>query len=215
MTYEQLSLPICQSASVTASAFRARLSVLLELEEASKIHEELYFLRSCGWLKSDTLQFFSEKMLRDYLTTRGGLTFSVILSTMAELGYSVEYQVLDSQNFGVPQHRERVFIVGHFGGFRGRPVFPIGADDPPADGVQRQLVSNTLAAGDRKSIGIYIADRQTDRQTDRQICPQGKRLPQGIVLNAYKPPKETDVACTLDTKCGSIPGFNATYVKTK
>ena len=79
MTYEQLSLPICQSASVTASAFRARLSVLLELEEASKIHEELYFLRSCGWLKSDTLQFFSEKMLRDYLTTRGG-SHSVLFS---------------------------------------------------------------------------------------------------------------------------------------
>ena len=163
MTYEQLSLPICQSASVTASAFRARLSVLLELEKASKIHEELYFLRSCGWLKNDTLKYFSLKMLQDYLTTRGGLTFGVIISTMAELGYSVEWQVLDSQHFGVPQHRERVFIIGHLGGGSGRQVFPIGADDPAVDGVQRQLVSNTLAAGDRKSIGIYIADRQTDR----------------------------------------------------
>lgn len=93
------------------------------------------------------------------LNHQGGLTFGVIISTMAELGYSVEWQVLDSQHFGVPQHRERVFIIGHLGGGSGRQVFPIGADDPAVDGVQRQLVSNTLAAGDRKSIGIYIADR--------------------------------------------------------
>lgn len=32
------------------------------------------------------------------------------------------------------------------------------------------------------------------------------------MLNAYKPPKPTDVAHTLDTMCGSKPSFSANYV---
>ena len=41
----------------------------------------------------------------------------------------MEWQVLNAKNFGVPQNRERVFIVGHLGGIPERKVFPIGKDD--------------------------------------------------------------------------------------
>lgn len=55
-----------------------------------------------------------------------GRTFEIIIESLAELGYGVEWEVLNSKNFGVPQNRERVFIVGHLGGFGGREVFPVG-----------------------------------------------------------------------------------------
>lgn len=58
----------------------------------------------------------------------GGATFGTILETLEELGYDVEWQVLNSKNFGVPQNRERVFIVGHLRGTGGRKVFPIGGE---------------------------------------------------------------------------------------
>ena len=42
-----------------------------------------------------------------------GRTFATILSTLDELGYDVAWQMLNSKDFGVPQSRKRVYIVGY------------------------------------------------------------------------------------------------------
>ena len=42
-----------------------------------------------------------------------GRTFGTIIRAMDELGYDAEWQVCNSKHFGVPQNRERVFIIGH------------------------------------------------------------------------------------------------------
>ncbi len=52
-------------------------------------------------------------------------TFLTILTALDELGYDCQWQVLNSQNFGVPHTRERVFIVGHLRGTPRPEVFPI------------------------------------------------------------------------------------------
>jgi DNA (cytosine-5)-methyltransferase 1 len=58
-----------------------------------------------------------------------GRTFRTIISTLDELGYDLQWQVLNSKNFGVPQNRERVFIVGHLRGTSRPEVFPIGGQN--------------------------------------------------------------------------------------
>ena len=45
-----------------------------------------------------------------------GWTFEAIINALDELGYDAEWQVLNSKDYGVPQNRERVFIIGHLRG---------------------------------------------------------------------------------------------------
>ncbi len=52
------------------------------------------------------------------LSSSKGRDFGSFLGAVGELGYGFSYRVLDAQNFGVPQRRRRVFVVGHFGDWR-------------------------------------------------------------------------------------------------
>lgn len=71
--------------------------------------------------------------VRGLLNHDGGATFETIIRTLDELGYDVEWQVLNSKNFGVPQNRERVFIIGHLRGECTRNVFPISGESEQSD----------------------------------------------------------------------------------
>ncbi|MCH4169551.1 MAG: DNA cytosine methyltransferase [Streptococcaceae bacterium] len=62
--------------------------------------------------------------VKGLLNHENGDTFETILRALDECGYDVEWQVCNSKYFGVPQNRERVFIIGHLRGERTRKVFP-------------------------------------------------------------------------------------------
>jgi len=67
--------------------------------------------------------------VRNLLSHDKGKTFTRMLKILDELGYDVEWQVLNSKNFGVPQNRERVFIIAHLRGECTSRVFPIRGKD--------------------------------------------------------------------------------------
>ena len=50
--------------------------------------------------------------VKNFLTHDNGNTISVVKKTLEELNYNVFYKVLNSSNFGIPQKRERIYIVG-------------------------------------------------------------------------------------------------------
>ena len=87
-----------------------------------------------------------------------GRTFRTILSTLDELGYDAEWQVLNSKNFGVPQNRERVFIVGHLRGAGGRSVFPIRGENPTVDSCKPKRLGNINPSGKGMNGEVYRID---------------------------------------------------------
>lgn len=63
--------------------------------------------------------------VKGLLSHDDGRTFATILATLDGLGYDLQWQVLNSKNFGVPQNRERVYIVGHLRKTPRPEVFPL------------------------------------------------------------------------------------------
>lgn len=64
--------------------------------------------------------------VKGLLNHDGGRTFGIILEVLDGMGYDCQWELLDSQNFGVPQHRERVFLIGNLRSHPRPKVFPIG-----------------------------------------------------------------------------------------
>ncbi len=102
--------------------------------------------------------------VKGLLNHDGGKTFQVILGVLAELGYRVEWCLLNSADFGVPQNRERVYIIGHLRDECGGQVFPITAENP-------QVADH--AGGHEVAIPVLTPDRVEKRQNGRRFKQDG------------------------------------------
>lgn len=126
--------------------------------------------------------------VKGLLSADNGWCFATIISSLDELGYDVEWEVLNSKDFGVPQNRERVFIVGHLRGTGGRQVFPLGRDckedvDESKEEQGRESRVETLDSryGQRRSTETYVRpvltpDRLEKQQNGRRIKEDGEPM---------------------------------------
>jgi DNA (cytosine-5)-methyltransferase 1 len=119
-----------------------------------------------------------------------GNTFGTILNTLDELGYDCSWQVLNSKNFGVPQNRERVFIIGYSREFSRREVFPITGQGNEYSTIGKSTetaIARTFTAGGHsagnhsgmtilkeKVRAVLTPDRPEKRQNGRRIKEPGE-----------------------------------------
>lgn len=67
--------------------------------------------------------------VKNLLSVNGGWDFARLLIEMEQWRYDAEWQVLNSKDYGVPQNRERCFIIGHLRGRSTSKIFPIEGTD--------------------------------------------------------------------------------------
>jgi DNA (cytosine-5)-methyltransferase 1 len=96
----------------------------LEGDRSSLVREVFRLLR-------ETKEEYRPKYLlyenvKGMLSSNKGFDFLEILIEMESLGYdTIEYSLLNSKNYGVPQNRDRVFTIGHLRNRCSRKIFPI------------------------------------------------------------------------------------------
>lgn len=93
----------CQSFSIVAQNPK-RLGVK---DERGKL-----FFEMCRILRERQPKCFIAENVKGILTANKRSAFPLILKEFEESGYDVQYQILNSADYGVPQKRERVIIVG-------------------------------------------------------------------------------------------------------
>ncbi|MES2216652.1 MAG: DNA (cytosine-5-)-methyltransferase [Patescibacteria group bacterium] len=121
------------------------------------------FFNIADILRAKKPRLFLLENVKGLLSHDNGRTFATIISTIDELGYDCQWQVLNSKDFGVPQNRERVFIAGHIRGTPRPKVFPLEADS------RSDIVLPTLTARywGAQANGGYIGTKQTKIGTFR------------------------------------------------
>ena len=93
--------------------------------------------------------------VKNLLSINGGFDFLKFQIELDEIGYDCEWDVLDTAEV-LPQHRERVYIVGHFRGRGTRKIFPIQGENTKATQPKvRQIgnVSNSQSFNGNPQVG--------------------------------------------------------------
>ena len=105
--------------------------------------------------------------VKGMLSSNSGWDFFSIIAEMDELGYDVEWQVLNTKNFGLPQNRERVYTIGHLRKCGSKQILPITKDSGQIDKLEGKINSTTITAryGNALSNGTYIVEGNECKQT--------------------------------------------------
>ena len=104
--------------------------------------------------------YFIFENVKGLLSSNAGWDFATVISEFTEAGYDIWWQVLDATQFGIPQHRERVFILGTLRENGFRKVFFEPKHNKKDNGISRQT-ANTIRSPYKRSqaTGSYIASK--------------------------------------------------------
>lgn len=144
-------------------------------------------------LRAKQPRLFVFENVKGLLSHDNGNTFRTIIATIDELGYDCQWQVLNSKNHGVPQNRERIFIVGHLRGTSRPEVFPI-------------------TGGNSKNLEQLIGGSQSNRVYDKNGISPTLSTMQGGNLQP-KVFEEMKIRRLTPTECERLQGFPDNWTK--
>lgn len=122
-------------------------------------------------LKEKKPDYFIWENVKGALSSNGGWDFARVQIEMAEAGYDLWWQILNAKDFGVPQNRERIFIIGFRDGGTGEIFFERGAGE-------KAVIANTIRTGGKGSLSKkhawdLIQINQPKHSNDRVYSEEG------------------------------------------
>ena len=140
--------------------------------------------------------FFLFENVKGLLSHDKGRTFEVILQTLDGLGYDVQWQLLNSKDFGVPQNRERVYIAGHLRSGGRREILPLkrASGKDYGNGYSTTVTTRYRATGGE----TYIKSKETLLKLNNKKQAQTVYSTKGL-------------ACTLSANGGEQGGKTGLY----
>ena len=160
------------------------LSVAGKREGLAGLRSRLFFSYA-AILKVKKPEYFIFENVKGLLSSNGGWDFARVLLEFQEAGYDIWWQVLDAKDFGIPQHRERVFVFGALGGTPIPKIFFERKDKGKDSHLQKQRV-NTITARYYKSQtnGSYIIE---DKQKIENLHNSKKQIDRIYGINGVAP----------------------------
>ncbi|MCP9290025.1 DNA (cytosine-5-)-methyltransferase [Gracilimonas sediminicola] len=137
--------------------------------------------------------WFVLENVKGLLNHDAGKTFATIYGVLTELGYSVGWEVVNSCHFGVPQNRERIFIVGHLRteGGRAGEILPFGKENKGvAERTIKAPIARTFTAGGNSG-GMHSSMTLIKAiDTKQNGPPRFSNYCHSLGANDYKEPKK-------------------------
>lgn len=134
--------------------------------------------------------------VKNLLSVNGGWDFARMLIEMDKGGYDAEWQVINSKDFGVPQNRERCFVIGHLRGRSAEKVFPVKR----ADGENRVSII-AHKDGYRRNTKVFDQNGITEALDTGQGGGRGHHVALPCFADlCYKGLKMTDTARCLKAR---------------
>lgn len=199
----------CQDISVAG-----KQKGLQEGERSGLFYEIMRLL--AGRRQEDRPRWLLVENVKNLLSIGNGFDFARLLLEVGGYGYSLQWDTLNSKDYGVPQNRERVFIVGYLGNIRGREVFPLKGTDGEnpcelkeitqgvadaqriyeSDGLARTLKGESGGQGGKTGIAATCVARDY-----KGISRHNGNAVACMSIRGQKLQKQIDVAPTIDTDC--------------
>lgn len=164
------------------------------------------FFEICRIARTKRTKYLFLENVKGLLNHNKGKTFETIIRTLDELGYDCEWQVLNSKNYGVPQNRERVFIVASLRGERRFQVFPIGEADNKYEELEltREPVIGCLRARGEEDMhsGLnLISTKSNIRRLTPIECERLQGFPDNFTKYGIMNGKQVEISDSQRYKC--------------
>ncbi|WP_255314780.1 DNA cytosine methyltransferase, partial [Kurthia gibsonii] len=119
-------------------------------------------------------KFFVAENVKGLVSMQNGAVIEMIIEDFKKIGYKVDYKILNTANYGVPQARERVIIIGNRLGIKN--VFPKPTHQPPNTNISLFEPEKPSHITVEDAIGFLSDIEIQNGKTDEYILVDGKKI---------------------------------------